>query len=79
MYASFDRGEDINIKDNTYYDPNTAIKIYCYSFDVYLRTQMRWDKIPDTFEGDDILEKIGVFGKTVDQENYNLIKRIDVS
>lgn len=79
MYASFDRGEDINIKDNSYYDPNTASKIYCYSIDVYLRTQMRWDKIPNTFEEEEILEKISVFGKTTDQENYNLIKRIDVS
>lgn len=76
MYASLDRAETLwSIKDSSYYDDNTGSKIYCYSFDVYVRTQMRWNKIPDVFDGEeeicDGISEISV--KTETEEEYNLI------
>ncbi len=76
MYASLDRAETLwSIKDSSYYDDNTGSKIYCYSFDVYVRTQMRWNKIPTVFDGKeeicDEISKISV--KTETEEEYSLI------
>ena len=77
MYASFDRAETLfAIKDLTTYDENTESKIYCYSFDVYARTQMRWNKIPDSFDGEEeIMNGISEISVKIEteEEEYNLI------
>lgn len=75
MYASFDRSETLFvIKDLSFYDDNTSSKVYCYSFDVYARTQMRWNKIPDSFVKEEIIEGISeVSLKTQTEEEYKLI------
>ncbi len=76
MYASFDRAETMwAIKDSSYFDEGSASKIYCYSFDVYARTQMRWNKIPSTFDGEEeIVEGISeVLVKSINENNYKLI------
>jgi len=78
MYASFDRGEDIfAITDESFYDPITSTQIYCYSLNLYLRTQMRWDKIPNQFTGEELVDIIGAYGKSTNEDDYNLIKRIE--
>lgn len=81
MYASIDRAETLYaIKDSSYYDDNTGSKIYCYSFDVYARTQMRWNKIPPTFDGEEIIEEISeLWIKSSNEgEEYKLIGKIKV-
>jgi len=80
MYASIDRAETIySIKDSSYYDENTSSKIYCYSFDVYARTQMRWNKIPLTFDGEEeIIEGITELLVKTQEEDYKLIGNIKV-
>jgi hypothetical protein len=57
--ASFDRRETIPIvRDLSTYDDETETKIYNYVFDVLLRTQLRWNKVPDDYDEDsDIAEK----------------------
>jgi hypothetical protein len=80
-YASLDRAETLYvIKDSSYYDDNTASKIYCYSFDVYARTQMRWNKIPESFDGEEeICEGISeVLAKTQTEEEFKLIGNIQI-
>ncbi len=59
--ASFDRKEAIVIKDLSTYDPVTETRIYNYDIDVYLRTQFRWDKVPDGYEETDDLAEIVEF------------------
>jgi len=54
--ASVDRKETIIIKDLSTYDPITETRIYNYDIDVYLRTQFRWDKVPDGYEEEDLAE-----------------------
>lgn len=82
MYASFDRAEtEWSIKDLSYYDENTVSKVYCYSFDVYARTQMRWNKMPSTFDGnEEICEGISevLVKKSIKVEDYKLIGKIKV-
>ena len=79
MNASFDRSEDLNIiRDLSTYDPNTQSLIYCTKISFFLRTQVRWDKIPELFEGEEIVEKIGVFGKSTSEDEYEFIERIEV-
>lgn len=79
MGASFDRSVDLNIiKDLSTYDPTTESMIYCYGLSFLLRTQVRWDKIPDTFEGEDIVEEIALYMKSTQEEDYEFIKRIKV-
>jgi len=56
--ASLDRKETIVIKDFSMYDSSTETRIYNYDIDVYLRTQFRWDKVPDGYEEDDDLAEI---------------------
>jgi len=80
MNACIDRLENLwIIKDISRYDSDKGSKIYCYAIDVYLRTQMRWNKIPVGFEEEDIIEQIGVFGKSTQEDEYKLIKQIRVS
>lgn len=80
MYASFDRSDDFNmIKDLSYYNIDTESWIYCYGLSFMLRTQVRWDKIPTDFEEEDIIEKVGLYIKTTSEDEYELIKQIDVS
>ncbi len=81
MYASVDRAETLwALKDLSYYDENTASKVYCYSFDVYARTQMSWNKIPTTFDGEeDICEEISeILVKSQTEEEYKLIGKIKI-
>lgn len=59
--ASLDRKETIIIKDLSTYDPITETRIYNYDIDVYLRTQFRWDKVPDGYEETDDLAEIVEF------------------
>jgi len=76
MYASIDRAETLwALKDSSYYDNNTASKVYCYEFDVYARTQMRWNKIPSSYDGNEgIIEEISeVSLKTQNEEEFKLI------
>lgn len=76
MYASIDRVETLwALKDSSYYDENTGSKIYCYSFDVYARTQMRWNKVPEAFDGEEeICEGISEISVKIEtEEEYNLI------
>ena len=56
--ASFDRKETIAVKDLSTYDPVTETRIYNYDIDVYLRTQFRWDKVPDGYDEDADLANI---------------------
>ena len=56
--ASLDRKETIVIKDLSTYDPATETRIYNYDIDVYLRTQFRWDKVPDGYEEEDNLTEM---------------------
>jgi hypothetical protein len=80
MYASWDRGEDMfAIFDESFYDPDTATQIYCYRISLYIRTQVRWDKIPERFEGEELVDKIGAYGKSTNEEDYRLIKNIEYS
>jgi len=60
MYCSFDRGEDMwAIFDESFYDPNIGTQIYCYRLDIYIRTPVRWDKVPvDYDEEEDVLETV---------------------
>ena len=81
MYASIDRAETLwSLKDSSYYDDNTASKIYCYSFDVYARTQMRWNKIPDSFDGEEeVCEAISeILVQNQTEEELRLIGNIKV-
>ena len=79
MYASFDRTDNLwFIKDASYYDKAKTSKVYCYSIDVYLRTQMQWNKVPDTFDGEEICEQATVYAKSNTEEEYTLLKHIDV-
>jgi hypothetical protein len=80
MYASWDRGEDMfAIYDESYYDPDTATQVYCYRISLYIRTQVRWDKIPERFAGEELVNIIGTYGKSTNEEEYRLIKRIEYS
>lgn len=80
MYASFDRAETLYaIKDDSYYEKTTESKIYCYNFDVYIRTQMQWNKVPDSFEEEEIVEKTNLYIKSADDDEFKIIKHIDVS
>lgn len=77
MNASFERAEDLNIiRDLSAYDPNQESFIYCYSTSFFLRTSVRWDKIPDVFEGEEIVEEIGVFAKSTSEEEYDYLYRV---
>jgi len=59
--ATLDRKETIVIKDLSTYNPATETRIYNYDIDVYLRTQFRWDKVPDGYEEDnDLAEIVGL-------------------
>lgn len=57
--ASFDRKANIPIiRDLSMYDKETGTKLYNYEFDMMLRTQLRWNKVPDDYdESDDIAER----------------------
>lgn len=78
MYASFDRAEDMwAIYDDSFYDPLTRTRIYCYRISMYLRTHVRWNKIPPTFTGDELVDIISVYGKSTNEEGYQLIKRLE--
>lgn len=80
MYASLDRAESLwFIRDVSYYDQSKGSKVYCYSIDVYIRTQMRWNKVPDTFEEEDVVEQTMLYMKHTDEEEFSIIKHIDVS
>lgn len=72
--ATLDRKEIITIKDLSTYDPSTETQIYNYDIDVYLRTQFRWDKVPDGYEEDDDLAEI--VGFEVGETQNNLIIKI---
>lgn len=78
MYASFDRSEDIVIRDVSTYNPETGTMVYCYSIDLYLRTQFRWDKIPPEHTEDAVALKAGLFVKSTNEEDYNLLININV-
>ena len=56
--ATLDMKEAIIVKDLSTYDPVTETRIYNYDIDVYLRTQFRWDKVPDGYEEKDDLAEI---------------------
>ena len=78
MYASFDRSEDIIVRDVSTYNPETGTQIYCYSVDLYLRTQMRWNKIPPSHTEDTIMLKAGLYMKSTNEEDYNLLENLNV-
>jgi len=80
MYASLDRAETLySIKDASHYDDNSGSKIYCYSFDVYARTQMRWNKIPTGFDEEDVCEGISEISVETDtDEELELIGSITI-
>lgn len=80
MYASFDRAEDMFAYfDQSFYDQDTGSQIYCYNINLYLRTQVRWDKIPKQFEGEELVDIIGAYGKSTQEDDLRLIKRIEYS
>jgi hypothetical protein len=76
--ASFDRKEAVVVRDLSTYDPVTETRIYNYDIDVYLRTQFRWDKVPDGYEEDGDLAKILEYEakETLTQKKYNIIIKI---
>ena len=77
--ASLDRKETIIIKDLSTYDPLTETRIYNYDIDVYLRTQFRWNKVPDGYnEEDDLAEIIELSEVEEQQQNTkdNIIIKI---
>jgi len=74
--ATLDMKEAIVIKDLSTYDPVTETRIYNYDIDVYLRTQFRWDKVPDGYEeGDDLAEivELGEVEETKQGTKDNII------
>jgi hypothetical protein len=80
MYASWDRGEDMwQLHDDSFYDQDTGTQTYCYRLSLYIRTQVRWDKIPKSFEGEELVNIIGAYGKSTQEDEYKLIKRIEYS
>jgi len=66
--ACFDRKETIIIKDLSTYDPVTETRIYNYDIDVYLRTQFRWDKVPDGYDEEDDLAEIIELSEVEEQQ-----------
>ena len=78
MYASLDRSEDIVIRDVSTYDPDTGTMIYCYSVDLYLRTQFRWNKVPPTHVEDTVVLKAGLFVKSTTEDDFKLLENINV-
>jgi len=79
--ASLDRKEAILIKDLSTYDPVTETRIYNYDIDVYLRTQFRWDKVPDGYdEGDDLAEilELAEIEETNEGTKYNIIIKTNI-
>lgn len=60
--ACFDRKDTIPvIKDLSGYDRETATMKYNYEFDIILRTQLRWNKVPDGYdENEDFAERANV-------------------
>jgi len=74
--ATLDMKEAIIVKDLSTYDPVTETRIYNYDIDVYLRTQFRWDKVPDGYEeGDDLAEivELGEVEETKQGTKDNII------
>ena len=71
--ASLDRKEAIIIKDLSTYDPVTETRIYNYDIDVYLRTQFRWDKVPDDYDEDEFAEIVEFEVEETQQEIKNNI------
>lgn len=78
MYASFDRSEDIVIRDVSTYDPDIGTMVYCYSIDLYLRTQFRWNKVPPDHTEEAVVLNAGVYLKNTTEENFNLLQNINV-
>lgn len=61
-YASIDIVDSgPSLREITIYEGKSATKIYIYDITVYVRTQFRWNDIPDDYEDGDeeILEEIG--------------------
>ena len=71
--ATLDRADNLwYIKDSSYYDENKGSKVYCYSIEVYIRTQMQWNKVPPNFGGEEICEQAGVYLKSTGEDEYTL-------
>lgn len=70
MRASVDFYENIVVRDVTAYERRYGTKVYCYEIDIYLRTQQRWNKVPDGYE-EEVVEKIGMYlAEDEDSEYY---------
>lgn len=76
--ATLDRKETIVIKDLSMYDPTIETRIYNYDIDVYLRTQFRWDKVPDGYDEEvDLAEIVEFEVEEIGQETKdNIIIKI---
>jgi len=48
--ACFDNRDSLVIKDFSYISEMTQTKIYNYDIDVYLRTQFKWNKVPEGYD-----------------------------
>jgi len=59
--ACFDNRENLVIKDFSGLNEMHQTKIYNYDIDVYLRTQFKWNKVPEGYDPDEELaDNIGI-------------------
>lgn len=78
MAATLDTNEEVAIRDVTTYERRFASKVYVYEMEIYLRTQFRWNRVPDDYVPAPV-EEIGVFYKEDREEvfQYELVKEED--
>ena len=60
LYAELDDFESVNNVDRTVYDKRKGSKVYCYELNFMLRTQFRWDDLPEDFVEDVLVDEIKV-------------------
>lgn len=81
-HACLDDIENVNYVDRSVYDKTKSSKVYIYELSFYLRTQFRWDNLPEDFTEDVLIDEIKVLelneGENQGPINYNTIG-IDLS
>ena len=46
-----------DVVDNTYYDTRAQTQVYNYDVDFFIRTSVEWNRAPEYYEGDEIVEE----------------------
>lgn len=70
--AAIHSGVDIPIEDRTIQNARLGKIIYGYGFDVYLKTQFNWNKVPEDYEEGPLVKYISY--KTHKDEDYKFIQ-----